>query len=437
MRDYSFTLKCENKNCLSSKKHSSKNTCTLINLFFISIVLSLHSAEAQQNTNYTEFVANALVEIDSANKFQNAQWTFIDEYIQDKKIIGLGEFNHGAHEIFTLRNSLLKYLHQKHGFQVILFEAGMGEMLIIDQRKSRLSPEKMVLGFFNIWQTQAFAELMQYAGDNKIDIAGFDVQRSSNLFKQYLLESMDSAGISPDMYASYEKKFQILNSRYSKEDSLTLVDDISDLKQDYLELEHEFWNVNSQETSKRLSMVQKVLKNRVAYLDYMAAFNGSKDWRAKFAARDSIMADNVSWLIEKIYPNEKVILVAHNYHLSKYNSVESTMGEFLSAKFNEDYFAIGSFGLTGSFRGNNGDIKDISEPEVKRPHIKHLLNSKNGFCYFLNINAPSLIDVPCITEEIDIEGSFINLHKGKSLTLKRQFDAILLIREVSPSLSLQ
>src|SRR5688572_29207980 len=42
-------------------------------------------------------------------------WNYISPYLKDKKIILIGEPNHGSKEIFELRNSLIKYLHKETG----------------------------------------------------------------------------------------------------------------------------------------------------------------------------------------------------------------------------------------------------------------------------------------------------------------------------------
>ncbi|HEV7783653.1 MAG TPA: hypothetical protein VGO58_20420 [Chitinophagaceae bacterium] len=51
----------------------------------------------------------------------------------------IGEPNHGSKEIFLLRNSLIKFLHESHGFDIILFESGIGELIRADISKDQLT----------------------------------------------------------------------------------------------------------------------------------------------------------------------------------------------------------------------------------------------------------------------------------------------------------
>ena len=49
----------------------------------------------------------------------------------------------------------------------------------------------------------------------------------------------------------------------------------------------------------------------------MLKFTADKDWSARWAARDSAMADNVVWLKENLFPQRKMIVIGHNYHLAR------------------------------------------------------------------------------------------------------------------------
>ncbi len=113
-------------------------------------------------------------------------WEGLGNAIRNKRIVLLGEFTHGASEISTLRNDLIRYLHQKKGFNVILFESGIGEVVLNDFRKEKLSPKQMTYGFIGPWRTQEFVELMTYVKSNDLSIARFDVQRSDSHLNTYL-----------------------------------------------------------------------------------------------------------------------------------------------------------------------------------------------------------------------------------------------------------
>jgi erythromycin esterase len=70
--------------------------------------------------------------------------------------------------------------------------------------------------------------------------------------------------------------------------------------------------------------------------------------------RDVFMAQNVSWLADVAHPGEKMVLWAHNYHVTK--EPARRMGEVLHTRFGTDMVVFGFSFLRGEFiaRGQNG-----------------------------------------------------------------------------------
>ena len=120
--------------------------------------------------------------IDSLQNQSN--FSFLSPHVRDKKLILIGEPNHGSKEIFELRNSLIKYLHQETGTKAVLFEVGIGELITADINRANMSPSQMTDGLFGGWRTKEFVELMDYAKAQNISIAGFDVQRTGGSFNR-------------------------------------------------------------------------------------------------------------------------------------------------------------------------------------------------------------------------------------------------------------
>ena len=68
-----------------------------------------------------------------------SDWKALKKQLKGKRLVLLGEFNHGSKEIFELRNDLIQYLHKELGFTTILFESGIGELAVINDQKEQLS----------------------------------------------------------------------------------------------------------------------------------------------------------------------------------------------------------------------------------------------------------------------------------------------------------
>lgn len=154
-------------------------------LILLSILLS-PLASFSQGLTKDELIhlKDQVVVLDSNARYQNIKWDAVIEKVITKKLLLLGEFNHGSKEVFMLRNDLIKSLHNNYGYNVILFESGIGELAAIDLNKDNLNPEQLTSGFFGGWRTKEFQELMAFVKENDINVAGFDVQRTGNNFSQ-------------------------------------------------------------------------------------------------------------------------------------------------------------------------------------------------------------------------------------------------------------
>ena len=67
------------------------------------------------------------------------------------------------------------------------------------------------------------------------------------------------------------------------------------------------------------------------------------EYMAKY--RDECMAKNIQWILDN-NPNTKIVLWAHNAHISKQ---EGSMGKFLSEKYGDNYYNIGFLSNSGMY----------------------------------------------------------------------------------------
>lgn len=161
--------------------------CKKYLLFFPLLFFSIESALSQSLTDKeSDYLSRHISNIKVDATYTNGNWRPIIKQVKRKRIVLLGEFNHGSKEIFLTRNDLIKSLHEKLAFDVILFESGIGELGVVDLQKNDLSPRQMTYGFFSGWRTQEFRDLMAFVKENNIPIAGFDVQRTGGNFERLL-----------------------------------------------------------------------------------------------------------------------------------------------------------------------------------------------------------------------------------------------------------
>lgn len=333
----------------------------IIFLLLISAPLSIITSFSQDLCpEQLKFFHKNAKEISVDENYAEGNWKAVLKQVKNKEIVLIGELNHGSRENFLVRNDLIKYLHEKRGFNVILFEAGIGELYLLNRDKSEYSAKELTSGFFGIWRTMEFVDLMEYIKSEQLSIAGFDVQRSSgNAFKLLLKAVAEKYDLEAAQSTELEERFATLDRALTNRKSVyeAVEPKTKELIEAYQQL-YELLQVdptNSSDSERQFLL--KTIENRVAYLNYRLAFLKNKDWRKQYTTRDAAMANNVIWLKENIYPNEKLIIVGHNFHLSQYNEKEVTAGTYLKEKYPDKIYAIGTFVGEGEYLDNSGKVK--------------------------------------------------------------------------------
>ncbi|WAC02754.1 erythromycin esterase family protein [Lacinutrix neustonica] len=265
---------------------------------------------------------------------------------------------------------------------------------------------------------------------NNINVAGFDIQRTGNNFNQLFTTKEVSKEDSLELL-NFEVKFseakQILSNRRSHYDSIKT--SIQNLIFDYEQLKMRF-DADYNET-KSNKLINRTLCNRIHFLKYMLDWQKTKDWNARWKARDSAMADNVSWLITNFFPNEKVIIIAHNFHIAKYNKKEEVMGEFLKSTYGDDIYSLGVFASIGSY-SNNSEKQNVYQcRDLTRLDIKHIINSLAGNVNFLDIPKSKTKLNTWLFNDIIVNDTFINLSGDNEMILSKHFDGLLLLDTIS------
>lgn len=360
-------------------------------------------------------------------------WSSVIKEVDGKRIVLLGEANHGSREIFLRRNELIQALHEQLGFEVILFESGMGELIYDDQEQQRLAPRQLLSAFFDIWRTQEFESLMAYVQAHHLAIAGFDVQRSGNSFEPLLQEIVSELSLDTSKYYNLETRFgQLRRELPNRKIALEEVEQRSiQLIEDYQQLYRAMLNGTTCHTLKKRMLILKTLFNRKEYLRYMLAFKRDSDWQARWAARDSLMAENVIWLKEHLFPDQKIIVIGHNFHTAKYNAQEMVMGEILAQKFGEELYSLGFFPTAGTYFNNYGQAEEMTPADTTQLDIKHLTQQLVGETSFLPIPLQKSSASKWLWDPIISNDTFNDLSGGNTALLAKQYDGIILLKHSS------
>lgn len=291
---------------------------------------------------------------------------FLKPFLKDKRIVQLGESGHGVAEFNWMKVRLIKFLHQELGYDVIAFESSMTGCDGADESIGKNGPvDVMRECIFPIWHTTEVLPLFDYLdvarkAGGRISLAGFDIQNSSRVSRQIserfkaMLESINS-----DLAVR-------VNASHSKLHSGLSTADATDLKNFYREVAetltvnrsilHEKYRARPIEVD---LAIQEAL-SRVQYVKQLE--EGSA---AGSSIRDKGMANNLDFLLDKLYPGRKVIVWAHNYHIT-YQQIgqdkPNAMGAWVAERRKAEAYTVGFFMGRGI-----GALTDQSLYEIKPP----------------------------------------------------------------------
>ncbi|MGE3467809.1 MAG: erythromycin esterase family protein, partial [Pyrinomonadaceae bacterium] len=237
---------------------------------------------------------------------------FLDKALENRRIVLLGEFTHGSKEINLAKNRLISYLHERLGFNVLLLESGLGEVYSINFCRGELTSRQMVTNLTGPWQTEEYVDLMHFLKARpKLRVAGFDVQRTGRSFAAAV-----KGLVKPEDIVDLERRFTELLAKLTNRKASFLAPEIAEkesLIADYRKLRPAIDPQIITSENEKLEFVQKVIDNRIEYLEYLGQFRVDNDYRKRFRARDTLMAQNILWLANEMYPKDKIVISGHNF----------------------------------------------------------------------------------------------------------------------------
>jgi len=388
---------------------------------------------------FKEYVQqNAAVIKSISNDTNYAGFEVLDKAIGDKRVVMLGEQDHGDATTFLAKTKIIKYLHEKKGFNVLAFESDFfaltqGQQEIMnDTTRFRVYMQSNI---FPIWPyCDACSELFyQYLPDaffskHPITVTGFDNQvhgrYSKNKMRNYLDSVLSKHQFSIPEFPSVKK--QVLNwtdtliknygRKYGTRSEFKTYDELMQQIADE-------WKKNyGHDYNWQLFNSLRAFNNQTAV---------GSEYKRSSGVRDEQMASNLVWLVNTLYKNEKIIVWAASEHIMKRSTetmknLYTTMGtNFCQSPENENQTYILGFtsrtGTAGRITIKNGEYK------LRKPDKDSYENWFDNAAFTFTDFQP-YIKTTTTPESFKMKG-INHLWNGK-LQWTKNFDGIFYIREM-------
>ncbi len=297
-------------------------------------------------------------------KSNDYEFSFLDEYLKDKRIVAIGESSHGIGDFYTLKSSLVRHLYVELGFEIMAMEGGFGDINLAWTTIESLSAEELRKNtVFKNFQCKEIEPLFQLIKENSktekpLIYTGFDCQTSSSNLEKHLniILQLGDEKLATEFENGLEAYYKIYPSVFEK-DSTNFVtnrdkflDAVASVSR-FIKNNRKAIQAEYQYSDKQMKVIARSLKSLWKSMDiaYATRFNEENIFIG-IPLRDELMFENLKWIMEEFYPDKKVIIWGHNAHIQKGklgNSNTKFMGQLLKEEYGDQYYSLGLFAYKG------------------------------------------------------------------------------------------
>ena len=333
-------------------------------LLFLLLLPLASCSEKSNEDQVTEWISDHAIElstVEAGNGFEDL--LPLGEIVGDARIISLGEPTHGNREVFQLKHRMIEYLVEEMEFNIFALECPFGEAYDINRYvvEGIGDPDKALAGiYYWAWDTQEVLDLIEWMRSYNADIShkkkikfyGFDPQdpeRATKVMINYL------AKVDPDLEKKVRPELGILGIPFSNPEIIGrrqfIPEEYDSLSLQNIQLVMDALNNNKAHYIENSSTSEWTLATQHARQVEMYIEASSNDGENYGQVRDLGQAQNLKWIMGYEGNDAKMIVWAHNSHVSNSSRWDTDwMGTHMKKWYGDELKIFGFFFNQGKFR---------------------------------------------------------------------------------------
>lgn len=421
---------------------------------------------------------------------------FLKPLLERKRVVQLGENAHGIREYNLAKARIVRFLHQELGFDVLVFESPLYQCYDADHTAADASARSTLANCaYGIWHTEEILPLFDYLRESRHDerplrLAGIDIQpiginkddrprflsrMVSRVDAEYGDDvfRLDSTFLNVYARGGRERRtyFRSDDGRRMEEaygrlgaflsDSADAIRTAGDLPRDVVTdgdpndvvadghprdvgVTRHGYEVSDTLGPSDVGVARRTALSMASYIRQQAA----PTTREYVERRDQGMAENLTFLLDELYPDSKVIVWGHNFHLrhdnfsippdsSTFPDVAArTMGSWIHDRYGDQVYTVGLYTYRGTAADNGGEVYEIKPagPGSVESILFEIAPDNDSGAVFVDLSR-----APAGRETRWMDAPITARYNGTTpltMVLRNQYDAILFVRDVTPRVML-